>query len=735
MSPPQASPPQTGTLRLLPAADSLWASGSRACVLAIAALLLAWPLTFPLGLFGAFIGGLTGALGADWLTRRQPRLRLPSVLLLCLAVLCGGMVVAWLLVSSGWLATLLGPLNALQLSQAVQWFFVVAGSLFALRFSAQRWPLLAVFEVTLVAASVVTRFAAHRDGMVHRPLRIGDWAWSRGVDPVFIFLFLGGLGSLLLAAMLVSEDRRRRLPLHFLALLLVALGLLVFVRTGGLPKPQPAGDLGLTGEPEDPSGKGDGAQGKGSSAGDDHQMDDLPFKDDYGNRGSQAPVAVVLLHDDYSPPSGVYYFRQTVFSQYNGQRLVQATIDDVDQDIVRSFPSTPTVVPLVPPLGKERKPLRTSTGLLVDHVRPFALDSPARFSPTRNPNPQRFQRAFEVLSHVQTLPYDAMIGRRPGNAGWTDAQWRHYTEAPKDDRYLQLAEEVIEGLRPEYRGDPLAQALAVKEYLDVNGIYSRKSKHADSGDPAASFLFGDLTGYCVHFAHAATYLFRSRGIPARVAAGYAVSETSRGQSSSILIRGADAHAWPEIYLEDIGWVVVDLSPQQSLDEPWDEADPELQRMLGDMLRQKDWQEDEAEANQPLTLKRVLAALALLLALLLEVAYAIKLYRRLMPPFGDPRQTYRTAFRAALDSLADAGWRRRYGESREEFSARVSPLAPAFGELTQSHLAHSLGSEEGRRPASEILLLSRRTAWEIGQSMPPWRRLLAALHPWAWLFAR
>ncbi len=721
---------------LIPAANSPWASASRACVLAIAALLLAWPLTFPSGLLGAALGGLAGALGADLLARRQPHLRLMSVLLLCLLVLGCGLGLAWLLISSRWLASLLGPLPALQLSQAMQWFFVIASGLFALRFSAQRWPLLAVLEVAFVAASVVTRFAAHRDGMVHRPLRIGDWAWSRGIDPVVIFLVLGGLGSLLLAAMLVSEERRRRLPLHFLALLLVALLLLVFVRTGGLPKPQPAGDLGLTGEPQDASGEGETAQARGQSQkGDSHQMDDLPFKDDYGSRGSQAPVAVVLLHDDYSPPSGVYYFRQTVFSQYNGQRLVQATRDDVDRDIVRSFPSRPTAVALVPPVSKIRKTLRTSTGLLVDHVRPFALDSPARFAPTRNPNPQRFQRAFEVLSHVQILPYDEMIGRRPGNSKWTDAQWRHYSEAPQNDRYLQLAEGILERLLPEYRSDPLAQALAIKDYLDVNGVYSRKSTHAGAGDPAASFLFGDLTGYCVHFAHAATYLFRSRGIPARVAAGYAVAETSRGQSSSILIRGADAHAWPEIYLEDIGWVVVDLSPQQSLDDPWDEADPELQRMLGDMLRQESWQEEETSANAPLTWKKVLASLALLLCFVLAVAYIIKLYRRLVPFFGPPKKLPRTAFRAALDGLADAGWRRRYGESREDFAARVSPLAPTFGELTRAHVAHSLGSVDGRRPAPEMLRLSHQTTQEIGQTLPPWRRLLAVLHPWAWLRVR
>lgn len=721
---------------LLPPADSAVASGLRAIVLAIAALLVAWPLTFPLGLFGAALGGLIGALLGDTIARRQPHLRLPSVLLLCAALLLLGLSIAHILVSSGTLAGWLGPLTALQLSQGLQWFAVIACGLFALRFSAHRISLLAVVEVALVAGAVVSRFAAHRDGMVHRPLRIGDWAWSRGVDPVFIFLILGGLGTVLLAALLVSEDRRRRLPLHFLSLFLVAMALFFFVRVGGLPKPQPAGDLGLTGDPEQQGGQGDeeGQQQQKKNQRDDPQMSDLPFKDDYGSRGEQAPVAVVLLHDDYSPPPGVYYFRQTVFSQYNGRRLVQSTRDDVDLDIVQRFPSTPMQVAMVPALGETRQSLRTSIGLLVDHVRPFALDSPAALKPTRNPNPQRFQRTFEVLSHVPTLPYSEMIGRRPGDVDWDDDQWRHYTEAPQDDRYLELAEEVILNVRPEYRSDPLAQALAVKDYLDVNGIYSRKSKHAGAGDPAASFLFGDLTGYCVHFAHAATYLFRSRGIPARVAAGYAVAETSRGQSSSILIRGADAHAWPEIYMEGVGWVVVDLSPQQSLDDPWDEADPELQRMLGDMLRQQQAQEEELEAEEPITFAKIMGGLAVLLGVLLAIAYGIKLYRHLAPRFSSPQQLYRIAYRTALDRLADAGLIRRFGESREHFAQRAATMTPSFLMLTHAHLAEALGSEI-RTEAHQLLHLTQSIQQEVRRQLPPWRRVLGLLNPLSWLFVR
>lgn len=532
---------------------------------------------------------------------------------------------------------------------------LVAPLVFGLRFTARRRPLLALLEVLAVAAAVVAYFAAHHDGMVHRPLAIGDWAWSRGIDPAVVFLLLGGLAAALLAALLVSEERGRRLPLHFGALVLVALALLLIIRVGGLPKPQPAGDLGLTGDPETAQeGEGEEGEGGGQGGEPDDQLEDLEFQDEYSSAGGQAPVAVVLLHDDYSPPSGVYYFRQSAFSQYNGRRLVQATRGDADRDVLRRFPTRLLEVPDAPPLSRGRQELATSMGLLVDHVRPFALDSPAAIRPVRNANPLRFQRLLEVESRVQTLPYPEMIGRLPGDEDWSGPLWEHYVEAPRDPRYADTANELMSWLRDEYRSDPLAQALAIK-------TFSRRERHLQPAQRSRRRrlsgsllpvrrpyrLLRPLTGYCVHFAHAATYLFRSRGIPARVAAGYAVAESSRGGGSTIMIRSGDAHAWPEIYLEDIGWVVVDLSPQQTLDEPNSAADPDLQRMLGEMMRQEmSEQEDfQQQVEPPWSLADLARYLAAILLALLVVAYAVKLYRAQAPRFVRPGQLYRVGYRA------------------------------------------------------------------------------------------
>ncbi len=710
------------------------ASLLRALVLASAAIILCWPLTVASGVWAAAAGALAGALAADRVSSLdRPRPRLASVLLLAAAALVAGVWASRLLVGSSFAAGVLSPVLTLRLSEAGLWLALAGPSVFALRFLSARRPLWAVAEILAIGLAVATGFAAHRGGMVHRPLAIGDWAWSQGIDPVLVFLAAGGAAAFLLAALMLSEERKRRVPLHMSALVLVAVALFMIVRVGGLPKPQGAGELGLTGDPEDgepQDGGGGGGEGK-----QDDQLGDIEFKDEYQSNGDQAPVAVVVLHDDYSPPSGVYYFRQSVFSQFNGRRLVQALRDDVDLDVMKRFPFKPVEIDGAPPVSSRRQALETSMGLVVDHIRPFALDSPAAVRPIRNPNPLHFQRAFGVRSHVQTLPYEEMIGQRPGDAEWNSDEWQHYIEAPSDPRYAEVAEQLASRLRPAYRDDPLAQALSVKSYLDENGIYSRKSKHAGAADPAASFLFGDLTGYCVHFAHAAAYLYRSLDIPARVAAGYAVEEAARAGGSTIMIRSGDAHAWPEIFLEDVGWVVVDLAPQTTLDEPIQAPDRSLQRMLGEMMRQQgeeEWLEDElknridAAAIVRLLLKLLLAFLAL--------AYAVKLYRALAPRFVRPGELYRVAYRAALDRLAGVGARRRFGESRERFAARHVALSPTFVRLTEEHLKCALGSRQGGDQA-----LLRRVGETVGsemrQRLPAWKRLLGTINPVSWMLAR
>jgi hypothetical protein len=58
-------------------------------------------------------------------------------------------------------------------------------------------------------------------------------------------------------------------------------------------------------------------------------------------------------------------------------------------------------------------------------------------------------------------------------------------------------------------------------------------------------------GYCTYYASAMAVMARTLGIPARVAIGYSTGEPQPG--GGYIVREANAHAWPELYL-DGRWV-------------------------------------------------------------------------------------------------------------------------------------------------------------------------------------
>jgi len=64
-------------------------------------------------------------------------------------------------------------------------------------------------------------------------------------------------------------------------------------------------------------------------------------------------------------------------------------------------------------------------------------------------------------------------------------------------------------------------------------------------------------GYCTHFATAFTLLARSQGIPARYVHGYSVPMQGKKE---VTVTSAMAHAWPEAYIDNVGWIPFEPTP-------------------------------------------------------------------------------------------------------------------------------------------------------------------------------
>ena len=81
----------------------------------------------------------------------------------------------------------------------------------------------------------------------------------------------------------------------------------------------------------------------------------------------------------------------------------------------------------------------------------------------------------------------------------------------------------------------------------------------------AQWFFEDKkTGYDVQYAAAAVMMFRYYGIPSRYVEGYLLTpETVKeaGTAETVTVSQKYAHAWPEIYLDGMGWIPVEVTPK------------------------------------------------------------------------------------------------------------------------------------------------------------------------------
>ncbi len=128
----------------------------------------------------------------------------------------------------------------------------------------------------------------------------------------------------------------------------------------------------------------------------------------------------------------------------------------------------------------------------------------------------------------------------------------------------------------------LQLAQGVAQYLRREGTYSLELDKLPSGEDAVEyFLENDMEGFCEHFASAGTLLLRELGVPARYVGGYVVKQSDIAKEDDgyeATVMDSAAHAWTEIYLENYGWVPIEMTPgysgTDSIAEPEITPEPE-----------------------------------------------------------------------------------------------------------------------------------------------------------------
>lgn len=77
-----------------------------------------------------------------------------------------------------------------------------------------------------------------------------------------------------------------------------------------------------------------------------------------------------------------------------------------------------------------------------------------------------------------------------------------------------------------------------------------------TGDSIDQFLFEHQRGFCEHFASSFTFVMRAAGVPSRLVLGYQGGRYNE-VGNYIEVRQFDAHAWSEVWIQDVGWQRVD----------------------------------------------------------------------------------------------------------------------------------------------------------------------------------
>ena len=707
-------------------------------------LSLLWSVLDAWGLGMAILASWTAILLAE--KKRCQQMRTRSILVGMFVLSLMVLALAQLLTSLSIFSELLGPIMVLHLRALWVAGGIAGVLLLGIRLLAKRSGVWFSIELGLLSLGCAFAFFPHQYKIIMRPLWLSDFAWSIGLEPSILLGLIGMfLASILSVLTIFERSKRRHISILFMPLL--AFLALLFVDPMEMDTPPPP--KALEDLQSDASGNNGGQGGSGDNQGspsqsnqgqggqgdenDQHANSGQDEKTNGESGGQPPPVAIMLLGDDYNPPQESFYLRQEIQDYYNGFRMIAPTDAAIPYEAARGFPSE-AVTFAGPPQNPDRLSLRkkvlTDIALLTSHSSPFALEAPLSITPTINPRPGRFVRTYRTESLAFNEGFEQLLYESVGDSSWDEQYWNYLTKAPEDPRYKELAEEIVGTLDPKFRNSKVAQAFAVKLYLDEKTKYTMKERHENALDPTGEFLFGPTQqyhGYCVHTSHAAVYLWRSLGLPARIGVGYSVPvEQKRG--SAVLVLANDAHSWPELYVEDFGWVIIDIAPQQMLDEMGEPPDMEMLDALEELARAApdskfrkaiDWKQLWTTYKGPLG--RFFLGMLCMCTLALGIR---KIRRRLWYRY---ECTPYWVYVSALDALSEHGIIRNYGESPDIFARRIAQNYPAFSPIMWAYLEMRLTGEfTGEQP--DLQEYRRNLKQQIQQQFSWGLRMLRLCNP-------
>ncbi|MFB7468342.1 transglutaminaseTgpA domain-containing protein [Streptomyces sp. NPDC056224] len=283
---------------------------------------------------------------------------------------------------------------------------------------------------------------------------------------------------------------------------------------------------------------------------------------------------VVLKYRTDSPQQGDQYLRILALDEFNGVKWEASG---------RTLTDVPERMPNPPGLGgsvlQSATEVRTSVSAADTYTQRYLpMPYPAtsvdiggkwRFEPVGRTlvgdqlGKDRFQNVQGAMYTVRSLllqPTAQQLQKAPAPDPVVRAE---YTKLPDNlpPVVADTARSVTQGAKDDY-----TRAVKLQDFFAVNGGFRYNTRTASGTGPQAVARFlAEKEGFCIHFAFSMAAMSRSLGIPARVAVGFTPGEAQSDGSVNVSMR--DAHAWPELYFEGVGWTRFEPTPRSGITVP------------------------------------------------------------------------------------------------------------------------------------------------------------------------
>ncbi len=201
----------------------------------------------------------------------------------------------------------------------------------------------------------------------------------------------------------------------------------------------------------------------------------------------------------------------------------------------------------------------------------------------------------------------------PPDPAWNESLSKHHYMILPQKKISKRVRELAQKITAQ-AATPYEKALALRDYLRSNYKYKLHAAPLPPDKEAADyFLFTLREGHCEYFAAALAVLARAVKLPSRVATGFSPGNFNT-LTNMFEVYEYHAHAWTQIFIENLGWLTMDGTPPSEITsnpipagigrlrdpfgDEWKVTPPEMTEKTQDFLR-KDILE-KAKKNQELS---------------------------------------------------------------------------------------------------------------------------------------